>query len=160
VALQSGTAAVAELVVAGIGSAGPDSPYTAIAGVAEGAAAAQKLAAGPDSQCIVVALALHRSLLAGAPVHPENHRAGHTAAAAVVVVAGQTEAGQVGRCCRPLSMSWTRRTWWAGGRESVGDSGGAHTRDRNVQRRTRAVVSGGVRVGGVSVLLLRVNRAS
>jgi hypothetical protein len=96
-----------ELVVAGTGSAALDSPCTVAAGVA---VVAQNLGAGPESQYIVVALDLLQSLLAEARVRPESPRVAHTAAA-VAVAAGHTGAVQVGRCCRPLSMSWTRRTW-------------------------------------------------
>jgi hypothetical protein len=109
VVLQSGIAAVAALAVAGTGSAAPDSQCTV---AAEAVAVAQNLEAGPESQYIAVALDLLQSLWAEGRVRPGSRRVAHMAAAVVVVVAaGHIGAVQVGRCCRPLSMSWTQRTW-------------------------------------------------
>jgi hypothetical protein len=40
-----------------------------------------------------------------APIRP-----GSPQVARMTAVAGHTEAAPVGRCCRPLSTSWTQRT--------------------------------------------------
>lgn len=141
-ALHSGTAAAGELAAAGTGSAAPDSPCIAAALPAVVAAAVQMLAAVPESQCTAAAMEPLQSRWVEAPIRPGSPlAAGHTVAAAVV--AGHTAAGQVGRCCRPLSMSWTRRTWRASGRGRIGGLRGAHAHatGRNMQRASGVIVS-------------------
>jgi hypothetical protein len=107
-----GRAFAAESAAGIAGSAAPDSPCTA---VAEVAAAVQSPAVVPESQYTAVALVLLQSLWAEAPFRLESLQvAGMTA-----VAAGHTEVAPVGHYYRPLSTSWTQRTWWASCRGSI-----------------------------------------
>ena len=99
---------VGEPVAAETGSVGLENRYT-VAGVA---VAVRSPAAGPGSQYTAVGVGRRRSQWAEASIRPGSLQVA-VGIAAAAAVAGHTAAAQVGRCCRPLSRSWTQRTWRA-----------------------------------------------